>query len=200
MQDLLRTIKELKDSEVGTLVKTRLREFKNNKDWFSELCFCLMTANWKAEESIKIQGELCKEGFCSWDEKKLAKFLKQKGHRFWPQRAERIVLVRQYKDIKLILKKEKEPREWLVKNIKGLGYKESSHLLRNVGYENYAILDRHIINILSETKIIERPKTLTKNKYLAIEQKLQTIADKLKISQAELDLYLWCIKTGKVLK
>ena len=200
MKQLLATVKELKESEVGSLVKTRLKEFKENKDWFSELCFCLMTANWKAEESIKLQGELCKEGFCSWNEKKLARFLKQKGHRFWPQRAERIVLARKYKNIKEILKKEKEPREWLVKNIKGLGYKESSHFLRNVGYEKYAILDRHILNVLSEAKIITKPKTLTKNKYLEIEKTLQQIADKLKISQAELDLYLWCMKTGKVLK
>ena len=200
MKNLINSVNQSKNSEIRNLVDQRIKEFKSNKDWFSELCFCLMTANWKAAESIKIQEELCKEGFSSWNEKKLAKFLKQKGHRFWPQRAERIVLARQHKDIKSILKKEKEPRKWLVENIKGLGYKESSHFLRNVGYGNYAILDRHIINILSEAKIIEKPKTLTKNKYLEIEKKLQTIADKLKVSQAELDLYLWYIKTGKVLK
>ena len=159
-----------------------------------------MTATWKAAESIELQNEGCKDGFCSWNEKKLAKFLKQKGHRFWPQRAERIVLARKYKNIKQILKKEKEPREWLVKNIKGLGYKESSHFLRNVGYDNYAILDRHILTLLSKEKIITPPKTLTKNKYLEIENKLEKIAKKAKLTQAELDLYLWYIKTGKVLK
>ncbi|GAJ17855.1 unnamed protein product, partial [marine sediment metagenome] len=29
-------------------------------------------------------------------------------------------------------------REWVVKNFKGLGYKEASHFLRNIGYKNFA--------------------------------------------------------------
>lgn len=28
-----------------------------------------------------------------------------------------------------------EKREWIVKNIKGMAYKEASHFLRNVGFE-----------------------------------------------------------------
>ena len=155
MQNLLKSVNQLKNSEIKELVDQRIKEFKNNKDWFSELCFCLMTANWKAAESIELQKQLCKNGFCEWNEKKLAKYLKEKGHRFWPQIAERIVLARKHQNIKEILKKEENPRKWLVKNIKGLGYKEASHFLRNVGYNDYAILDRHIINLLTKEKIIK---------------------------------------------
>ena len=46
----------------------------------------------------------------------------------------------------------------------------------------------------------ERPKTLNKNNYFKIERKLGKIARSINLSQAELDLYLWCLKTGKVLK
>jgi len=205
MKELLNKIEELKKSDIGLLINKRIDEFKTfkektNRSWFSELCFCLMTANWKAEESITLQQELGHEGFCEMEQEKLSEFLKKKGHRFWPQRAERIVLARQHLDIKDILKNEKEPREWLVYNIKGLGYKEASHFLRNVGYEDYAIVDFHIVDLLVKEGIIEKPKSLTKNKYLEIEQVLKAIGKKMSLSLAELDLYLWYLETGKVLK
>ena len=74
-------------------------------------------------------------------EKQLAKKLKNLGHRFPNARARYIVEARKQKNlIKKILnqKNEQETREWLVKNIKGIGYKEASHFLRNTGFENIA--------------------------------------------------------------
>lgn len=205
MRKILSEIEKVKKSDTKKIIDQRMKEFrdmkkKTNRDWFCELCFCLMTANWKAKESIELQEQLSHEGFCAWPQKKLAGFLKKKGHRFWPQRAERISLARKHIEIKDIMIKEKDPREWLVKNIKGLGYKEASHFLRNVGYEDYAIIDRHIINTLIEKKLIEPPKTITKKRYLEIENILAGIAKKAGLNQAELDLYLWYLKTGKVLK
>jgi N-glycosylase/DNA lyase len=73
--------------------------------------------------------------------------------------------------------------------------------LRNVGYKNLAILDRHVLNLMKEYDIIkEKPKTLNKKKYLEIEKIFKKIANTLKMSCAELDLYVWYMKTGKVLK
>lgn len=208
MNRLIRKIKQLQKSQIKKIIDQRIKEFeelrrKDTKQWFSELCFCLLTANWKAKESIQIQKELCYEGFCQMKENDLQKFLQKKGHRFHPQRAERIVIARKYINIKEILKgmNEYEAREWLVKNVKGLGYKESSHFLRNVGYKNLAIIDRHILNLMVDEKIIkQKPNTLTKKKYLEIEKKFLDIARELKMSAAELDLYMWYMKTGKVLK
>ncbi|MHA2326793.1 MAG: 8-oxoguanine DNA glycosylase, partial [Promethearchaeota archaeon] len=91
-------------------------------------------------------------------------------------------------------------RDWIVKNIKGIGYKEGSHFLRNIGYNNLAIIDFHIIDLLVKSHLIEKPKTLTKKKYLEIEELLKLIGKKLKLNLAELDLYLWYTETGKVLK
>ncbi|MFX1600424.1 MAG: N-glycosylase, partial [Promethearchaeota archaeon] len=81
-----------------------------------------------------------------------------------------------------------------------IGYKEASHFLRNIGYSNYAIIDFHIIDLLVQYNLIEKPKTLTKTKYLKIEQVLKGIANKLNLNLAELDLYLWYLETGKILK
>ena len=96
-----------------------------------------------------------------------------------------------------------ERRDWLVKEkgIKGLGYKEASHFLRNVGFRGYAILDKHVLNCLAELKIIDDPKPpSTRSKYLMVEEKLRQFASEIQIDFDEMDLVLWSIKTGEVLK
>ena len=98
------------------------------------------------------------------------------------------------------IKDRYEKREWLVKNIKGLGFKESSHFLRNIGFFDYAIIDFHIVDILVDNKIIQKPKNLNKENYLTIEKKLEKLANKTNLSLGELDLYLWYMETGTVYK
>ncbi len=96
-----------------------------------------------------------------------------------------------------------ERRDWLVKEkrIKGLGYKEASHYLRNIGLKGYAILDKHILRSLAELKIISDPKPPnTRLKYLTIEKEVKNLAENLKIDFDELDLVLWSLKTGEILK
>ena len=94
----------------------------------------------------------------------------------------------------------KRIREWLIKNVKGIGPKEASHFLRNIGFTNLAILDFHIINILTRYGIIVKPKNLTWKRYLEIEEKIRNIADQCNINMAELDLYLWYMEREKILK
>jgi len=48
--------------------------------------------------------------------------------------------------------------------------------------------------------LIKSPKNLTKKRYLEIEERLRKIGNKLKLTLAELDLYLWYMETGKILK
>ena len=94
-------------------------------------------------------------------------------------------------------------RDWLVreKRIKGLGYKEASHFLRNIGLKGYAILDKHILRSLAELGIIDEPKPPnTRTKYLTIEEKLKKLAELTEIDFDELDLVLWSMKTGEILK
>ena len=207
---LITQINNANKKQLKTIVNTRLKEFKEsgkkgNKEWFSELCFCLLTANTSAELGLRIQKELGYKGFTKFkDEEDLALRLKNSKYRFYNRRAHFIVLANNFKNIKEIITKIKdknEKREWLVKNIKGIGYKEASHFLRNVGYFDYAILDKHILRVLEENKLIKQvPKSINKKKYLLFEKILEKIAKKVNMSQGELDLYLWYTKTGKVLK
>lgn len=96
-----------------------------------------------------------------------------------------------------------ERRDWLAqeKGIKGLGYKESSHFLRNIGLKGHAILDKHVMRCLADLKIVEnsRPPT-TRGRYLEIEEELRKLAIEVQVDFDELDLVLWSMKTGEVLK
>ncbi len=93
-------------------------------------------------------------------------------------------------------------REWLVQSVKGIGYKEASHFLRNIGMgESIAILDRHILKNLVRYDVIESvPKTLTRNRYLEIEEKMKAFSDRVGIPMAELDLLFWSEETGGIFK
>ncbi|MEM2928059.1 MAG: N-glycosylase/DNA lyase [Nitrososphaerota archaeon] len=208
MKELIEAINKLKNNKVKEIVDARIKEFKeignkSNIEIFKELCFCILTANFNAERSIKIQREIG-DGFLTFPEVTLAKKLKDLGHRYYDVRAKYIVEARKYanslKETINSFNDENKLREWLVENIKGLGYKEASHFLRNIGYTNFAILDFHIIDLLAKYGLIEKPKTLTKKKYLEIEKILKEIAEKLNMNLAELDLYLWYLSTGKILK
>ena len=207
MQDLIEEIEDLKKSKIKDVIDKRINEFKridkeSNDELFNEMCFCMLTANFNAEKSINIQNEI---GSCfSTDSKKqLSKKLKDYGHRFPNARAEYIYESLKCKGkLKEIVQfhDKRALREWIVNNVKGLGYKEASHFLRNVGFDDYAIIDFHIVDILVNHGIIERPKTLTKNKYIEIEDVLRKLAIKTNLTLAELDLYLWYMETGKILK
>ena len=96
-----------------------------------------------------------------------------------------------------------ERRDWLVKEkgIKGLGYKEASHFLRNIGFSGYAILDKHVLNCLFELKLISDPKPPnTRAKYLRVEEQLKLLTIRARIDFDEMDLVLWSMKTGEILK
>ncbi len=210
-------------SEVKKYVDQRISEFKNLKlknhttfdfrpfldidpydaDIFSEACFCILTANSSAAMGIKIQKEVGIEGFKKLSLEELYEVIRKKGHRFAMQRAERIIKLREKESFLLeIAKKEngKEAREILAKEIYGYGYKEASHFLRNIGFNDVAIIDRHISRFLFEKNLVKLRKTITKKVYLEAEEALENIAKELNLTLSELDLYIFYIKTKKVLK
>ena len=206
MKTLIEKLQTLKQSSVQQRVHQRIKEFKTfqhapSTDIFHELCFCLMTASCPAERCMRIQQEL-RDEFLTFSAEELEKSLRSKGYRF-PNRAPRITHARkQVPQLSQQLSTScgKIVREWLVTNVTGLGYKEASHFLRNIGYDDVAIIDVHIIRLLVSYDVIDEPRTLTKKRYLEIEQTLEMIAKKTQLTLAELDLYLWYMQTGKILK
>ncbi|OGZ57414.1 MAG: N-glycosylase [Candidatus Spechtbacteria bacterium RIFCSPHIGHO2_02_FULL_43_15b] len=208
MRKLISELKILKDGDINQEINKRISSFEklrmgSNSDIFRELCFCLLTANYTAEGGIRIQNSIG-DGVLHYTEKRLARTLKMLGHRFPNARASYIRSAQRYRGeivgILDLFSNDLDLREWLVKNIKGFGYKEASHFMRNIGYKNVAIIDFHIIDLLSRYGLISRPKTITKSKYFEIERILDLIARKGEMSLGELDLYLWFMETGKILK
>jgi N-glycosylase/DNA lyase len=197
------------------MIKKRLEEFKRmmkkkDEDIFAELCFCILTPQSKAKNCWEaIEGLKEKNLLLYGNKNEIKKELK--NVRFKNKKAAYIVEARKFflKDgklsIKTVINSFKNPfdlREYIVKKIKGIGYKEASHFLRNIGLgENLAILDRHILKNLKNYGLIkEIPRTLTKRKYLEIEKKYIEFSEKLNIRADELDLLLWAKETGYVFK
>jgi N-glycosylase/DNA lyase len=144
------------------------------------------------------------EGFYYLPQQDLAKKLKLLGYRFYNKRAQYICEARKHFGIKKKLsnfKSDREKRFYLVENVKGFSFKEASHFLRNTGHDNCAILDRHILRIMYENGfILEVPKYLPPKKYLEYEKILDSFSEMAGLNHSLLDLYLWFMRTGKILK
>ncbi|MGV8141479.1 MAG: N-glycosylase/DNA lyase [Candidatus Woesearchaeota archaeon] len=188
-------------------VKKRLDDFAKNgksmrdKDMFLELCFCICTPQSKA---VKVAEVITKENIdklLKLNHAELAELLRR-NTRFHNNKAKHIIHARRYiNKLKDLDKDSLKAREYLVKNIKGLGYKEASHYLRNIGYRNLCIVDRHVINLMHELKVFPAAiNPSTPKKYLEMESKIKKYADTHGYDVDELDLVLWSIKTGYVFR
>ena len=205
---IINQIQKLRSESISLKINQRLQEFKTlnrkgNNSWFSELCFCILTANAKSQTACTIQQELGYKGFMNKSIQQLRTIIRRNKHRFHNTKAGYITEARKFSKTKDLLKSlslEKK-RIWLVNSVKGIGFKEASHFLRNVGYFNFAILDRHILNLMHENKMISEKFNVSKRQsYKDLEHRFNLLAQKLSMKSGELDMYMWYIKTGKVLK
>ena len=182
----------------------RLREKGNDGEIFAELIFCILTPQSKAQSCWKtVETLLNKNLLLKGNEDQISKMLKRV--RFRNRKAEYIVEARKHYPIRSKIKKFDDiysAREWLVQNVRGMGYKEASHFLRNIGFgEELAILDRHILKNLKSLGVIEEiPRFLTKKKYFEIEKKMKKFSEKVEIPMSHLDLVLWYKETGEMFK
>jgi len=198
------------------LIVKRLAEFrtvyeKGDRAIFEELCYCILTAGSSAKMGMRTVTAL-KDILRSGSEKELQQRAQAHRLRFSRLRPSYIYHTREYLDEVCGLKLKRligsfdsrhERRDFFAKNkgVKGLGYKEASHFLRNIGFPGYAILDKHILNSLREMGVIgPRMRSTTRAGYLAIEMKLAQFANEIGIDMDHLDLLLWSRKTGEILK
>jgi N-glycosylase/DNA lyase len=198
------------------VIRARLAEFAkvgrtgSSERLFEELTFCIFTAGASARMGLRsVEG--IRPVLMTGSTLDIQRALVGR-HRFPNNRGAYVYETREYLrehcGFKLYetlsgLKVADERRDFLAANrrVRGIGYKEASHFLRNIGYRGYAILDKHVLMRLAEFEVIETPKPpSTKNGYLAIEEKVKLFADSIGIDFDELDLLLWYTKTGEILK
>ncbi len=212
------TIKELRDTHliIKGVIKKKLAEFESNFDKsdeavFLELCFCILAAGTSAALALNTVEQI-KGVIFEADAGKMRSALKKSRYRFHNVRADYIVSTREYlnKDCGFRIKEkimsfpdDISRREYFAgnKGIKGIAYKEGSHFLRNIGMKGYAILDKHVISLLYQLGVIKEDKRPANRKsYLMIEERMKRFAKKIDIDFDELDLLLWYIKTGTIIK
>jgi len=204
LDELARSYKERR-----TPIRKRLKEFSEVQpsDYFYELVYCLLTPQSSAKHAEQVVSLLRTAGFHKKSINPVP-FLRRKECyiRFHNTKSQH--LLRMKVQFPAIAQKLSEPvlalelREWLVKNVLGLGYKEASHFLRNIGRnDGLAILDRHILRNLKRLGVIRSiPKSISKKHYLEIEQRFSRFAIDLGIAIDELDLVFWSMETGEILK
>ena len=145
--------------------------------------FCLLTPQSKAKVCWEVVKNIKKKSllFCN-DKEELSKAIHP--IRFKNKKAGYIIGAKEifYLNDKFSIKKvikslpdNISARTFFVNKIKGIGFKEASHFLRNIGFgQNIAILDRHILKNLMKYNIIDTiPNNLSEKKYLEIENKMK---------------------------
>lgn len=174
------------------------------------MVYCIFTAGSSAKMGLNAV-EAVRPFLRKGSQNEMTEALKGK-YRYIAARPGYIVVTRDYLEehcgfrLRKVLEAFNDPierRDWLAKErrVKGLGYKEASHFLRNIGLPGYAILDKHILRSLAELGVIDSPKPpATRARYLEFEERLRDFSKRIEIDFDELDLVLWSMKTGEVLK
>jgi len=179
--------------------KNRIRGFinscgaKDDECLYGELCFCICTPQSRAKNCREAINRLkADKKLFTADEKELREYLK--GVRFPDKKVVYIIEAREklpkIKD--MLSSKPEEFREWLMENINGLGQKESAHFMRNIGFKGLPIIDAHIQNFLRKTGYHDNEAgSLTKKRYMELEEKFLELAKEVKIPPEELDIAIW---------
>jgi N-glycosylase/DNA lyase len=190
-------------------IRVRLSEFQSipPSEYFYELTYCLLTPQSSAAHAEQAVAQLRDAGFRS-QHINPEPILRRKEHYIRFHKTKTRHLLQMKKQFSDIAQKLSEPasasdlREWLVTHIIGLGYKEATHFLRNIGKnDGLAILDRHILRTLERLGIVDSiPNSISKKQYLEIEQRFKMFANDIGIVLDELDLVFWSMGTGEIRK
>lgn len=190
-------------------IRKRLAEFRAvpRERWFYELAYCLLTPQSSARQCYLVAAELERRTFFEtpFDAAPLLRSHEGGYVRFHNTKAERLLEAREawprIEERLLAPAEDKVLRSVLADTVKGLGYKEASHFLRNIGRTHVTIVDRHIIRNMVRLEILpDWPPSISRRRYLEIEALFEDLASALDIPGDELDLLLWRRETGIVLK
>jgi len=193
----------------GDLIRRRLEEFAQvpQEEYFFELLYCLLTPQSRAASAEQVIRKLREAGFPDRmiDPEPI---LRDPAHyiRFHRTKARRVLqTAERWDEIERLLLDpaldDHERRRWLVANVNGLGWKEGSHFLRNIGARNLAIIDRHILFHMERCGVLEgAPKPGTERSYLELERRFAALAQRFGLELQELDLLFWSMQEGSVRK
>lgn len=186
----------------------RLKEFTvvEHSEFFYELCYCICTPQSKATNAYEVVAKLKENDFQNKHFNPVDILSNPKYYiRFHNNKSKFLVdLSKQYNNILTQLESPAptiDKRNYIAQNVCGIGYKEASHFMRNIGYTGVAILDRHTLKHLCKLELIDSSKfPNSKNHYCRIESLWLDFAKKISVSIEEQDLLFWSLETGHILK
>lgn len=192
-------------------IEQKVEEFrsmrsKSKEDLFGELCFCILAANTSAQMGIRVMNAVDLDHFLYSEQERLREELHRVGCRFFNTRSRFIVESRWIIDRLPGIANDSgtssvmRNREYLAENLTGVGYKEASHFLRNIGHFSCAILDKHILRMMSSVINFDPGKPISKKKYFELEGAFIVMASELGVEPGILDLFMWKHATGRILK
>ena len=94
------------------------------------------------------------------------------------------------------VKQPQELRDYLIEILPGIGPKQASMFLRNIGISyDLAILDRHVLNYMHATNIVTNAgaRSFGKREYLSTEMKLLKYAEELGYPVGCVDWAIWIV-------
>ena len=191
-------------------IRNRLSEFKetfqkaDDLQVFRELSFCILSSGVGPKIAGRCMGAIG-EKLADGEENELLSRI-EAIHKYAENASRYIAFTREYlkkehgfflKSLVSSFEDRVQRRDFFAKNpgIKGLGYMQASHFLRNLGFSGYAILDRNNLASLLELGIISEAKyPLSKKRYIETENLMAGAARELGIGLDEFDLLLWSRK------
>ena len=202
MLDKIKDTYLIEKQRIKGFLDSRKHVISDKNKIFFELMFCIAVPQSKAPACRACLENIAKSGkLHTTNEKELSMLLK--GIRFPNNKAGFIIAARiMFDNIYDRINTTKNAmndsslRTWLAANVKGIGMKEASHFLRNIGFgEELAILDIHILRAMKELGLIDNMK-LTPKRYIEYEKIFQDYAKKLAMKPAELDITIWLMRSG----
>lgn len=190
-------------------ITSRLAEFSRVRpsEYFYELAYCLLTPQSRAEHAELAIDALRQARFLETGSDPEAILADRSRYvRFHRTKARRLLRSReQFARVRLAIETLTAPAElrlWLAANVDGLGLKEATHFLRNIGRNgDLAILDRHILRNLRRYGVLRSvPSSLSAKAYLRTESRFLRFAGEVGIPINHLDLLFWSMETGVIRK
>lgn len=202
------------------------REMKEEELWY-ELCTCILSSNVPYEMATSASMHLSKRGLLEFGHpargdmksviaRELSRPLylpkKRDGsfrrYRFPNVRAANIVGAAKFlrhngNGLSSILRSfdsDIKTRDFLAAYVPGVGLKEASHFLRNIGYStSLAIIDSHIVNFLRDTLLSGDidTRTITQKTYTRLEDIMRNIARSQGLDLSILDHAIWLYMRNK---
>jgi N-glycosylase/DNA lyase len=177
------------DKAMAKIVINEFKREKTDEQIFYDLCFALLAPQTTYINNRKVSNKLWKADFYNKNIplEELEEIVR--AARFFRNKSRYLLEAKKkFRYVLMCIESSADShrkRDFLVKNIRGLGMKAASHFLRNLGHTDLALIDTHVLKFLSD----QIPKN--KKEYIEIENKLINISNKIGTSIAEIDAIIW---------